>query len=182
MKLTWKTGEYYPIGCSSQTGGDITGGCGFSWQFAMPSYQQSFVQNYLNSLPAGTPLGNYNATGRAYPDFSGIASEVPIVCNGKTEIVYGTSCSTPEVAGLFSLINDHRLNNNLPSLGFINTRLYQSAATQESSMFVDATEGISSCGTDICCNNGFPAAVGWDSFTGFGNPSFSGLLSVFGSD
>lgn len=171
-------GNYYPVGCSTQTGGGITGGAAFSWQFAMPSYQTTVVQNYLSSQ-AGTSFGNFNSSGRAYPDLTGIGSSIPIIVNGRKTVVGGTSCSTPEVAGVFSMINDARLKNNLPALGFINTRLYQSAATQEIDMFVDITEGNSACGIGKCCDTGFVAGPGWDAFTGFGNILYSGLMEAF---
>uniref|UniRef100_A0A7S4MF68 Peptidase S53 domain-containing protein n=1 Tax=Vannella robusta TaxID=1487602 RepID=A0A7S4MF68_9EUKA len=169
---------YYPIGCATQTGGGITGGAAFSWQFAMPSYQQTVVQSYLTAH-SGTDFGNFNSSGRAYPDLTGIGSSIPIVVNGRKTVVGGTSCSTPEVAGVFSMINDARINQGLPAIGFVNTRLYQAAATSASSMFVDITEGNSSCGIGKCCATGFVAAPGWDSFTGFGNILFSGLLDAF---
>ena len=41
----------------------------------------------------------------------------------------GTSASTPTFAGIISLINDYRLNNNLPPLGPINTRLVSLASS-----------------------------------------------------
>jgi tripeptidyl-peptidase I len=167
----------YPVGCSSQTGGGITGGCGFSWIYPQPSYQSAQVAKYLASIDSS--FGNFNASGRAYPDVSGIASNVPTIMALKQVIVGGTSASTPEVGGLISLINDQRLNNNLPPLGFLNPRLY-AAAAQRSDLFVDVTSGSSRCGTDKCCSSGFTAISGWDSFTGFGNPLFPGWLASFG--
>jgi tripeptidyl-peptidase I len=95
--------------------------------------------------------------------------------------VGGTSASTPEVAGMFSIINDARLNKGLPTLGFFNPRLYEAAASN-SALFVDVTSGVSSCGTDKCCDTGFEAISGWDSFTGFGQPVFSAWMDEFGSD
>jgi tripeptidyl-peptidase I len=135
------------------------------------------VAKYLASIDSS--FGNFNASGRAYPDVSGIASNVPTIMALKQVIVGGTSASTPEVGGLISLINDQRLNNNLPPLGFLNPRLY-AAAAQRSDLFVDVTSGSSRCGTDKCCSSGFTAISGWDSFTGFGNPLFPGWLASFG--
>ena len=43
--------------------------------------------------------------------------------------VYGTSASTPTVAGIISLLNDARLQNNKSTLGFLNPFLYQNPAT-----------------------------------------------------
>ena len=170
--------SYQPVGCSTKTGGTITGGCGFSWQFPMPSYQQSVVTQYL-SAHSSVNFGNFNASGRAYPDISAIGSSIPVVNSGSTLSLSGTSCSTPTVAGMFSLINSARASSGLPAVGFINTRLYQAAATQSSAMFVDITSGESNCGIGLCCSTGFPASSGWDAFTGFGNPLYPGLLTAF---
>ena len=43
--------------------------------------------------------------------------------------VYGTSASTPTLAGIISLLNDARLQNNKSTLGFLNPFLYQNPAT-----------------------------------------------------
>jgi len=171
-----------PIGCSSQTGGGITGGCGFSLTSPQPDWQQSVVQGYLskiNQTAAGAP--NFNATNRAYPDVSTIGAGVPIVNGGRKMSVGGTSASTPELGGMISLINDNRLNQGLSPLGFFNPRLYETAA-QRNDLFVDVTSGSSSCGTDKCCDTGFDAIEGWDVFTGFGQPVFSAWMDAFGSD
>lgn len=179
------SGNFFPIGCSSQTGGEITGGCGFSIQFDRKSFQNETVINYLNQSVSLTdfPLpGSFNQNGRAYPDLSAISSDVPIVINGKEVASAGTSASTPVIAGLISLINDARLNQNLPPLGFFSPLLYSSSAVELVAMFIDVTSGNSRCGTDICCSTGFQAAQGWDAFTGFGSPLFPALLSHFTSD
>jgi tripeptidyl-peptidase-1 len=74
----------------------------------------------------------------------------------------GTSASTPTMAGVIALLNDHLIANGKASLGFMNPWLY-SVGFQA---FNDITSGSSKgCGTD-----GFPAAVGWDAVTGFGTP------------
>ena len=53
--------------------------------------------------------------GRAYPDLAAMMDGVPLCFNGRCNpsIVGGTSASTPTVAGIFSLVNDHRLNAGL---------------------------------------------------------------------
>ena len=43
--------------------------------------------------------------------------------------VYGTSASTPTVAGIISLLNDARLQNKKAALGCFEPFLYQNAAT-----------------------------------------------------
>jgi hypothetical protein len=55
------------IACTSQTGGGITTGGGFSVNFAQPSYQTDAVNTYTTTttLP---PLNLFNSNGRGYPD------------------------------------------------------------------------------------------------------------------
>jgi hypothetical protein len=81
----------------------------------MPAHQKSTVAKYLNNQEAaGTlpPKMSFNSQGRAYPDISAVAVE-------------GTSQSSPTIAGLFSMVMDHRLNAGLPPLGFFAPRLWQ---------------------------------------------------------
>jgi len=122
----------------------------------MPAYQRQAVASYLQQNAAALPPSySYNAHNRAYPDVAALGNNVPVVMqgtslssplptpsltpyltphkqhshsSGQTLNFGGTSASTPEVAGIISLINDHRLNTALPPLGFVNTRLYNIAA------------------------------------------------------
>jgi len=143
-------------------------GGGFSWEFASPAFQQSTVQSYLSSVPAASlpPSSSYNASGRAYPDISAVA-------------VDGTSQSSPIVAGIFTLLTDHRLNQGLPPLGFLGPRLYQVAKTFPGEAFEDVSGGNSK----TTCENGFGSrTAGWDPVTGFGRPMWDGILKHFGQD
>lgn len=89
-----------------------------------------------------------------------------------------TSASSPEVAGIFALLNDLRAAKNLPPLGFINTRLYQ----KNGGGIFDVVSGNSMCNIQDCCSTGFPAATGWDAMSGWGSPVWSALVTAFGSD
>lgn len=65
------------IACSSDTGGVITTGGGFSDFYPMPAYQYSAVRDgYLAGLkkqPASSqPVAGYSYTGRGYPDISAL--------------------------------------------------------------------------------------------------------------
>lgn len=85
--------------------------------------------------------------------------------------VMGTSASTPTVAGIISLINDARLNDNKSPLGFLNPFLYQNAAGM-----YDVTAGHNEgCLSE---DTGFYAATGWDPVTGFGSPNFPALVKA----
>jgi tripeptidyl-peptidase-1 len=95
----------------------------------------------------------------------------------------GTSASAPEWGGIFSMINDKRLKNGLPSLGFVNPRLYKLAADHPGEAFYDVTQGVTNCGSDgFCCSTGFPAVAGYDPMTGLGSPLWPGLIKYLGSD
>ncbi|KAF8880201.1 peptidase S8/S53 domain-containing protein [Infundibulicybe gibba] len=138
-------------------------GGGFSRLFAQPSYQTTAVNTFVTGL--GTKFaGLYNKTGRAYPDVSAQGNGFQVVIGGRVSSVGGTSASSPTVAAVFSLLNDFRIANGKPSLGFINPLLYSTA----SSGFNDITSGSNpGCGT-----TGFTAGKGWDPVTGLGTPDF----------
>jgi hypothetical protein len=140
-------------------------GGGFSWQFAAPTHQQAAVSAYLQATAGLPPASSYNRSGRAYPDISAVA-------------VDGTSQSSPLFAGIFTLLIDARLNAGLKPLGPLGPRIYQVAQAHPGAAFEDVTEGNS----QTSCDNGFPAATGWDPTTGFGRPVWAGLLKFFGSD
>ena len=142
------------------------GGGGFSNFFEMPHYQKDAVQKYLQSNKA--PSTNFfNKTGRAYPDMSAFATNCEIVYDNSWLYVDGTSCASPIVAGIVSLLNDVRMKQGKKTLGFINPLLYQLAGKG----FHDIAEG--SNGNGIC--PGFKAAKGWDPTSGWGSPNF-GIL------
>lgn len=168
------TGSPYvtSVGGTEWSGGDGAhpvawsgSGGGFAWQFPRDSHQDDAVSAYLQSTSGLPPSTSYNGSNRAYPDVSAIAVE-------------GTSESSPSVAGIFSLIMDHRLNSGLPPLGFIGPRLYKAMAADPNGAFQSVTQG----NTKTSCDSGFPAAAGWDPVTGWGRPQWAGLLKHFGSD
>lgn len=162
----------------------VASGSGVSWRFARPAYQNSFVTSYTKLMASSLPpLTAYNSTNRMYPDVAALATQVPLTTGGKSFLAGGTSASAPEFGALISLINDHRLNNGLKQLGFINPRLYAAAAQHYSELFTDMTVGNSACDSaGYCCTSGFPAAVGYDATTGLGQPLYPGFLKYFGSD
>jgi len=78
---------------------------GFSNYFEQPEYQREAVQSYLKAgiaIPKTFPkLGQYNQTGRAFPDISAQASGFVVVSSGlPTPGVAGTSCASPTAAGI----------------------------------------------------------------------------------
>ncbi|KAL6049457.1 Peptidase S53 domain-containing protein [Balamuthia mandrillaris] len=155
------------------------GGSGFSWRFPRPKYQDEAVTIYLKTMQSSLPPSySFNSSARAYPDVSAVGENVPMFVQGRKVSTGGTSASTPEIAGIFSIINDYRLNSNLPPLGFVNPRLYKTAKQVPGVLFYDVNEGNSNCSADgSCCDTGFPSASGWDPLSGLGSPLFPGLLA-----
>jgi len=147
------------------------GGGGFSDKQPMPEYQKQAVQRYLSSGDA--PSTKYfNQSGRAYPDVSAYAVDFEIYYRDVEIPVAGTSCAAPTFAGVVSLLNDVRLNNNQPTLGFMNPLLYGKLMGKG---FIDVNEGDNR-GNSLSCE-GFKATTGWDPASGWGQPNF-GLLKT----
>ncbi|RPD64171.1 subtilisin-like protein [Lentinus tigrinus ALCF2SS1-7] len=146
-------------------------GGGFSNYFAQPSYQTAAVTTFLSKL-GSTNAGQFNKTGRAYPDVAAQGQGFQVVIGGRVASVGGTSASSPTFAGVISLLNDFRLSQSKAPLGFLNPIIYSTGAAG----FNDITSGSNpGCGT-----NGFTAGTGWDPVTGLGTPDFVKLQSLIG--
>jgi len=159
----WKGNSANPVTWGYAGGGPGSGG-GVSWQFDRPAHQEETAAKYFSrsDMPSA---GSFNPHGRAYPDMAALG-------------VQGTSQSCPITAGIWSMIIDHRLNAGLPPLGFLGTRIWQTAEQFPGEAFFDVTEGNSK----TSCEEGFPATVGWDANTGWGTPIWNGMMKHFGSD
>jgi tripeptidyl-peptidase-1 len=85
--------------------------------------------------------------------------------------------SAPVFAGMVSLINTIRLNNNMPPVGFANPVLYQF----KDRIANDIDEGDNRCTSNPskCCSQGFHATKGWDPASGIGSIDFANLLELF---
>lgn len=156
----------------SETAVGLSSG-GFSSYWEMPEWQKDAVAQYLkeDGLPDAGKR-QYNTSGRAYPDIAAQASNfIVIVDRLPLPGVAGTSCASPTASGIFSLLNDVRLQAGQSSLGFLNPLIYQNAAA-----FNDITTGSGSgCGLS---GGGWPAKVGWDAVTGVGTPDYGKLAKV----
>ena len=149
------------------------GGGGFSNYFPTADFQKEVVEKYLQGGTA--PDSKYfNQSGRAYPDVSAYANNCQLVIGGLPDVVLGTSCATPIVAGVVSLLNDVLLNNNKPPLGFLNPILY----TAQGEGMIDITTGNNSGYLAPNCGGGFRAIPGWDPATGWGSPNFATLKEL----
>ncbi|KAF8259525.1 subtilisin-like protein [Lactarius quietus] len=159
---TTRKGQYPEIAANFSGGG-------FSDHFPREPYQNDAVTAFLRQL-GNQYDGLYNAAGRGIPDISAQGLKFPMISNGEGFYMSGTSCSTPTVAGIISLLNDYLLSIGRKPLGFLNPWLYG----QGSKGLNDITSGYNpGCGTD-----GFSAIAGWDPVTGLGTPDFLSLQSI----
>jgi tripeptidyl-peptidase-1 len=172
------------VGCSSQTGGLITSGGGFSSYVKRPDFQDAAVKAYFaqqgSQLP---PRSKFSAQGRAYPDVCAMGHNYPITVGGAVYVGSGTSASTPVMAGMFTLINGKRLQAGKAPLGWITPTLY-SLGGNSSDIFNDITSGKNNCcagqpNSQTCCQYGFNAAPAWDPMTGWGSVNFDKAEQFF---
>jgi subtilase family serine protease len=85
-------------------------------------------------------------------------------------VVGGTSCSSPQWAGLIAIADQMAARD----LGYINTALYQLAnnPAKYASDFYDVTVG----NNQTSSIPGYSASSGWDAVTGLGTPNVANLL------
>ena len=152
----------------------IRSGGGFSNYFAMPSYQASYVQSYLQANPPPYDPSVYNSSGnsRGYPDLAANGAFYDTAITGNFEQMFGTSASSPVVGSLITLINDARLAAGKKPIGFLNPIIY-------SNSFQAGFNDIVSGSNPGCGTNGFAAATGWDPVTGLGTPNLEILGPLF---
>ncbi|KAI9433494.1 subtilisin-like protein [Lactarius indigo] len=130
----------------------LSGG-GFSNYFPRPYYQDVAVPLFLEDV-GDIYDGLFNPHGRGIPDISAQALNFKIVVNGEPEDMDGTSCSTPTVAGIISLLNDYRISKGKQPLGFLNPWLYSFGLAGLNDITFGSNPG--------CRTDGFPAIDGWD--------------------
>ncbi|KAG9254213.1 peptidase S8/S53 domain-containing protein [Emericellopsis atlantica] len=146
---------------------------GMSNAFATPEYQAQHVSRYLEqqSDHLDSFRGQFNQSGRTYPDVSAAASFIQVFTGGRFHSVSGTSSSAPIFAAIVTKINNERLRSGKGPVGFINPTLYANKH-----VFHDVTEGYNTgCGVD----EAFRSAEGWDPVTGLGSPDYEALLDLF---
>lgn len=160
-----------PVNCQANPGqrevGWIDSGGGFSSVFTKPDYQ--------DTLPAGsTPIGGM----RGIPDvaFQASARTAPLVYatedgGGGWFLVGGTSCSSPQFAGIVALADQEAGHG----LGLINPTLYSIGADpgRYAADFFDPTTGNNQADPNVA---GYAATTGWDPVTGLGTPNAANLV------
>jgi subtilase family serine protease len=183
-----------PSNCRSHPGvrevGWIDSGGGYSILFPRPAFQNTLPpgSSYVGSS-AGAPGPNANM--RGVPDIAYQASARTGVlvymtepgtktsgtgCGGANPCsigwydVGGTSCSSPQWAGLIA-IADQMAGRDL---GYINPALYSIAGdpAKYASDFYDVTVGTNQTSSIP----GYSASTGWDAVTGLGTPNAANLL------
>jgi subtilase family serine protease len=167
-----------PVKCQANPGqpevGWIDGGGGYSILFSRPDYQNNLPpgSSYVGSS-VGAPGPNTNM--RGVPDVAYQASgrTAPLVYLGAFGwfTVGGTSCSTPQWAGLVAIADQISGTD----LGLINPGLYKigSDATRYANDFFDVTKGNN--GASAPAIPGYFASQGWDAVTGLGTPNAAKL-------
>lgn len=163
-----------------------TSGSGFGfYNESTPSWQLDRVASYLANPDVKFPPKHlWNRNGRAYPDVTTIGHNCPVWMYSELQNVDGTSCSSPVMAGIISLINDHQKSRGKPVVGFVNPLIYQLADsfpdtfTDIETGYSGATEG-GSCpmNPDGSSDFGFFGAKGFDAVTGLGTPNFNAMIN-----
>jgi tripeptidyl-peptidase-1 len=140
-------------------------GGGFSSLFADPEFMRAVHLHYLTHGPKLPPSSFFNASGRGYPDVASVAASEWFVYQGEETMSDGTSFAAPQVAAIISLLNDIRISQRKPPLGFVNPLLYSLSL----SLFVPITTGPRN--SYMSCE-GFAPTKGWSPIVGFGGINF----------
>ncbi|KAH6626494.1 peptidase-like protein [Chaetomium sp. MPI-SDFR-AT-0129] len=159
---------------------------GFSDLFPRPAYQEAAVSGYLDKHLKKRWHGLYSPAGRGIPDVAAQGVDYHVFSQGKDVLVSGTSASAPMFAALVSLLNNARLAQGKPPLGFLNPWLYSNKVASEG--LTDIVHGGSTGCTGTDMYSGLPtpyvpyaswnATPGWDPVTGLGTPLFDKLLKL----
>lgn len=142
---------------------------GFSNYFARPDYQSTAVSTFLSQL-GSTYSSLYNKTGRGFPDVSAQGESFKVYIGGFSQLVSGTSASSPAFAAVVSNLNDYLLSQGKAPLGFLNPWLYKTGLQGLNDIAMGSNPG--------CNTRGFSAVKGWDPVTGLGTPDFEKLQTL----
>lgn len=176
LQAMWPAASPYVTavgGTGGLTGGEKAAGLssgGFSYRWETPEWQKDAVATFLANTDEEQPDQSlFTQTGRGFPDISAQAIDYMVMAYGIPNPVAGTSCASPAASGILSLVNDIRIANNQPTLGFLNPLLYKNA---------DALNDIVGGSNPGCGSKGFTAVAGWDPVTGLGTPNFEKLSQL----
>ena len=146
-------------------------GGGYSILFPRPAFQDNLPagSTYVGSS-VGAPGPNSNMRGVPDVAYQASGGTGPLIyIDGFWFAVGGTSCSSPQWAGLLAIADQISGSN----LGYINPALYKigSDATRYANDFFDVTTG----NNQTSSIPGYPASTGWDAVTGLGTPNAANL-------
>jgi subtilase family serine protease len=150
-------------------------GAGISSLYARPGFQNKVVSGHKREIPdvvySGSAEHEVLTVMTLDPGDQGALFGVP---GGGTFFFgfFGTSCGSPQWAGLAAIANQVAGNR----LGDINPTLYAlGRSSRESSVYHDVTVGDNSVG-DPFDITGYSAGPGWDQATGWGSPKANNLV------
>ncbi len=180
------------VAVTPELGWDGSSG-GFSKSFTRPSYQDFAIAEYLKTVTPETftyysQYTDFN--GRGFPDVAAHSASpsYQIVNDGLLRGSGGTSASVRAFSAIVALLNDARLRNGQPALGWLNPMIYAFPGVLN-----DITGGFSiGCngkntqqgeapeppGSGIVPGAQWNCTVGWDPVTGFGTPDFQKLKDL----
>jgi subtilase family serine protease len=154
----------------AEIGWPFSGG-GYSILFPRPAFQDTLPagSSYIGSS-VGAPGPNSNMRGVPDVAYQASGGTGPLVyIDGFWFSVGGTSCSSPQWAGLIAIADQISGTD----LGYINPALYKigADASRYAHDFFDVTTGKN----QISSIPGYPASTGWDAVTGLGTPNAANL-------
>jgi tripeptidyl-peptidase-1 len=159
----------------NNTAGFCSGG-GFSVYSMQPAYQTNAVNGYFKSGAVLPSTKFWNPKNRGYPDIAAVGDNVCVFTSpGACEGVGGTSCASPIIASLITLLNNDRLNAGKTPLGFFNPVIYKMYDTAKSTYFTNTFDSSNNSGE---CDGvlGFNSAPGyWSPMNGCGSPKFGAI-------
>ncbi|KAH9053813.1 peptidase S8/S53 domain-containing protein [Lactarius vividus] len=180
------TTSFMPEVAASLSGG------GFSEYYPRPEYQQQAVSTFLDNLgqqysglynflmaaasqilPRRRSKSHFSTKERSYSRKEQAAQRQCVSPSFLLSVpsILERHADTAEVqivAGIISLLNDYRISQGRPPLGFLNPWLYGGG--------LNGLNDIVSGSNPGCSTNGFSAIVGWDPVTGLGTPDFLRLM------
>ena len=120
------------------------------------------MENYFSQSISYPDADAYVSGMRGFPDISAQSVYYVIAYDGAFYEVSGTSCSSPAVAGMVSMMNVQRAQQGKEALGFLNPSLYgiYSAQTHFNEYFNDVTAGFNEGCSDAVDEAAWYAADG----------------------
>jgi len=123
-----------------------------------------------------------------------LGTNFPVIINGLTYEMCGTSASSPLFASFVSLLNSVRMSDNsaiTEGLGWLNPMLWSAGnnvtfSGSDNVIFTDVISGDNMCcegqnpHTVTCCESGYTTTTGWDPLTGWGEITYTNFASLYG--